>query len=102
MDSSSTTTPAPACTAQRRLDFGHYPELVAMGVCVAIGADGAANNNTLDMFREMRLAATAHKEARMDSTAIPARTAFDMATVNGATVCRWPDVGRLRVGMKAT
>ena len=37
----------------------------------------------------------------MDSTVIPARTAFDMATVNGATACRWPDVGRLRVGMKA-
>ncbi len=81
--------------------LGHYPELVAMGVCVAIGADGAANNNTLDMFREMRLAATAHKEARMNSTVIPARTAFDMATVNGATACRWPDVGRIGVGMKA-
>ena len=81
--------------------LGHYPELVAMGVCVAIGADGAANNNTLDMFREMRLAATVHKEARMNSTVIPARVAFDMATVNGATACRWPDVGRLAPEMKA-
>ncbi len=81
--------------------LGHYPELVAMGVCVAIGADGAANNNTLDMFREMRLAATVHKEARMNPTVIPARIAFDMATVNGAIACRWPDVGRVSAGSKA-
>jgi len=81
--------------------LGHYPELIAMGVCVAIGADGAANNNTLDMFREMRLAATVHKEARMNSTVIPAKLAFDMATINGATACQWPEVGQLAAGMKA-
>jgi 5-methylthioadenosine/S-adenosylhomocysteine deaminase len=81
--------------------LGYFPEMVEMGICVALGNDGAANNNTLDIFREMRLAATIHSEARLDATLIPAATAFDMGTVNGARACGWPEVGTLAPGMKA-
>jgi 5-methylthioadenosine/S-adenosylhomocysteine deaminase len=80
---------------------GRFPELLEMGICVALGCDAAANNNTLDMFREMRLVATLHKEIRGRSDVIPAATAFAMATENGARACGWSDVGRLEVGARA-
>jgi 5-methylthioadenosine/S-adenosylhomocysteine deaminase len=81
--------------------LGSFPEMVEMGICVALGNDGAANNNTLDMFREMRLAATIHSEARQDATLIPTPVAFEMGTANGARACKWDDVGTLAPQMKA-
>jgi 5-methylthioadenosine/S-adenosylhomocysteine deaminase len=75
--------------------------MVKMGITVALGNDGAANNNTLDMFREMLRVATIHSEARIDAGAITAAEAFDMGTVNGAKACMWEDVGTVEVGKKA-
>ena len=51
---------------------------------VALAADGAASNDTLDMFEEMRFAALLHKGVNEDPTAITARQAFAMATEAGA------------------
>lgn len=59
-------------------------DLDAAGVNVAIGTDGAASNNTLDMFAEMRLAALLAKGASGDPEAVPAERALSMATINGA------------------
>ena len=81
--------------------LGLIPEMVEMGIRVALGCDGAANNNTLDMFREMKLAATIHSEARLDATLVPAQVAFQMGTINGAQACMWEDVGMLAPGMRA-
>jgi 5-methylthioadenosine/S-adenosylhomocysteine deaminase len=58
--------------------------LVKAGVNVALGTDGAASNNNLDMLEEMRIAALLAKGASHDATAIPAHTALRMATLNGA------------------
>jgi 5-methylthioadenosine/S-adenosylhomocysteine deaminase len=58
--------------------------LVEAGVNVALGTDGAASNNSLDMLEEMHIAALLAKGASNDATAIPARTALRMATLNGA------------------
>jgi 5-methylthioadenosine/S-adenosylhomocysteine deaminase len=80
---------------------GQFPEMLQMGILVCIGCDGAPNNNGLDMFREMYLAATVHKEARMDPTVLPAPKVLRMATRDGAAAARWPDVGTLRPGAKA-
>jgi 5-methylthioadenosine/S-adenosylhomocysteine deaminase len=80
---------------------GQFPEMLQMGILVCLGCDGAPNNNGLDMFREMYLAATVHKEVRMDPTVLPAPTVLRMSTYNGAQAARWPDVGRLRPGSKA-
>lgn len=80
---------------------GQYPEMLARGVCVGLGCDSAANSNTLDMFNAMRLAATLHKEARSDATAITAAQAFAMGTTNGATACGWADVGAIATGNRA-
>jgi 5-methylthioadenosine/S-adenosylhomocysteine deaminase len=60
------------------------PALTAAGVNVALGTDGAASNNDLDMFGELRSAALLAKHTAGDPAAIPAATALRMATLNGA------------------
>jgi 5-methylthioadenosine/S-adenosylhomocysteine deaminase len=81
--------------------LGCFPEMLAEGIDICLGCDGAANGNTLDMFQVMRLAATLHKEMRLDPRTISPQQAFQMATRNGARACRWDDVGELRVGYRA-
>lgn len=54
------------------------------GINVAIGTDGAASNNDLDMMGEMRTASMLAKASTQDATAIDAHTALRMATINGA------------------
>jgi 5-methylthioadenosine/S-adenosylhomocysteine deaminase len=58
--------------------------MIDLGLNVGIGTDGAASNNDLDMFEELRLAAFLAKGSTGDPTAIPARTALLMATRMGA------------------
>lgn len=65
------------------------PELLAKGVHVSIGADGAPCNNRLDMFAEMRLAALVQKP-RLDPTAMPAPLVLRMATAAGAEALGFP------------
>jgi len=60
------------------------PKMLRRGVTVALAADGAASNDTLDMFEEMRFAALLHKGVNEDPTVITARQAFAMATAGGA------------------
>ncbi|WP_042204315.1 amidohydrolase [Paenibacillus camerounensis] len=77
------------------------PELLKAGVKVSLGTDGAASNNNLDMFEEMRLAALIHKGVSGDPTAVPAPEALLMATEYGASSIYLANVGRLAAGMKA-
>ncbi|MEK4048188.1 amidohydrolase [Paenibacillus sp. FSL H8-0048] len=77
------------------------PELLRAGVKVSLGTDGAASNNNLDMFEEMRLAALIHKGVSGDPTAVPAPEALLMATEYGAQSVFLSGVGRLAAGMKA-
>ena len=58
--------------------------LLERGVNVALGTDGAASNNDLDMLSEMRTAALLAKGHSADPTAVPAHRALAMATINGA------------------
>ena len=59
-------------------------KLLERGVNVALGTDGAASNNRLDVFEEMRLASLLAKVQSGDAAALPAATALRMATLNGA------------------
>ncbi len=72
------------------------------GINVALGTDGAASNNDLDLFGEMRTAALLGKAVAKDATAIPDRYAIEMATINGARALGIDDlVGSLEVGKQA-
>ncbi|WP_018133293.1 amidohydrolase [Effusibacillus pohliae] len=59
-------------------------KMLAKGITVGLGTDGAASNNNLDMFEEMRQAAMIHKGAGLDPVAVPAYKALQMATNGGA------------------
>jgi 5-methylthioadenosine/S-adenosylhomocysteine deaminase len=63
------------------------PRLLAAGLSVALASDGAASNDLLDMFEEMRAAALLHKVAAEDAKAISAKQVFRMATEWGARAC---------------
>jgi len=76
------------------------PELLERGANVALGTDGCASNNSLDMFEEMKTTALLHKVKSMDPTTLPAEEVIKMATLNGAKALGVP-VGVLRPGMLA-
>jgi 5-methylthioadenosine/S-adenosylhomocysteine deaminase len=77
-------------------------ELLAAGVPVGLGTDGAASNNNQDMFEEMDLAAKQQKFARMDPKALSAVQAVEMATITGARALHLErQIGSLEVGKKA-
>lgn len=77
------------------------PEMRARGISVSLGADGAACNNTLDMFQEMRLAATL-QAMRYGPGALTARDVVWMATREGArAVGLEAEVGSIEAGKKA-
>jgi 5-methylthioadenosine/S-adenosylhomocysteine deaminase len=86
-----------------KLSSGVAPvtEMRALGISVSLGADGAACNNTLDMFQEMRLAATL-QAMRLHAGALTATQAVWMATREGARALGLEaEIGSLEPGKKA-
>lgn len=77
------------------------PEMIAAGLNVSLGTDGAASNNNLDMFEEMHTASILHNGVREDPTLIKSRDVIDMATINGARSQGRFDTGSIEKGMKA-
>jgi 5-methylthioadenosine/S-adenosylhomocysteine deaminase len=91
-------------TSNLKLGAGIAPvaRMLELGVDVGIGTDGAASNNDLDMFEEMRLAALVAKGASGDPTALPARDAVAMATCVGARAIHLDHLtGSLEPGKRA-
>jgi 5-methylthioadenosine/S-adenosylhomocysteine deaminase len=87
-----------------KLASGFCPvaKCIAAGINVALGTDGAASNNDLDMFGEMRTAALLGKAVAGDASAIPAMTALRMATINGAKALGLEhETGSLSIGKAA-
>ena len=72
------------------------------GINITIGTDGAASNNDLDMFAEMRQAALLAKAVAQDASTIPAQTALEMATINAAKALGIEEItGSLEIGKAA-
>ena len=81
--------------------IANVPALIKAGVNVALGADGAPCNNTLDAFHELRLAATLHLP-RSGPRAMPAAEVLAMATIRGATALGLArEIGSLEEGKAA-
>jgi 5-methylthioadenosine/S-adenosylhomocysteine deaminase len=84
------------------LSRGSFPELIRDGATVGLGTDGPAAACFLDMFREVHLAATGHKEARLDWTLISPYQALELATIGSARAMLLEDeIGTLERGKKA-
>ncbi len=76
-------------------------EFVKRGINVAIGTDGPASNNCLDMFKEMFLVSSLAKLRDMDAAVMDANEVLYMATAGGAKAMGLFDCDRLAVGKKA-
>ena len=79
--------------------FCESAKLLSNSVNVALGTDGAASNNDLDMFSEMRTAALVGKAVAGDASELPAHQVLEMATINGAKALGIEQkIGSLEVG----
>lgn len=81
--------------------FARVPKMLQQGVKLALATDGAASNNNLDLWEEMRLCALMHKGYALDATVVPAEKALYMATRGGALALGYEDVGCIAPGFKA-
>ncbi len=105
-----------ALLAKRGVKVAHCPQsnmklgsgiapadaLLAAGVCVGLGTDGSASNNTVDMFAEMSCMAKIHKARRRDPLPVSAKEALHCATLGGAAVLGAEQhIGSLAAGKKA-
>ncbi len=91
----------PSANLKLASGFAKVPELLDARVNVALGADGAACNNNLDIFTELRLAALLQLP-RVGPTGFPAMRVLEMATVNGAKALGLEaEVGSIEVGKRA-
>ena len=90
----------PASNMKLGNGFAPVPEMVAEGINVCLGTDGAASNNAQNMFREMGLLALIHKGTHGTPQCISADEVLDMATRNGAKALGL-NTGSIEVGRKA-
>ena len=91
----------PGCPKKQGMGTTPVPELLECGVNVALGTDGAASNNDLDMLEEARLASLVQKHDRRDPEVMPGDLALRLATQNGARAMGFPESGVLAPGRPA-
>ncbi|MCH8281430.1 MAG: amidohydrolase family protein [Chloroflexi bacterium] len=81
---------------------GLLPEMLEMGVTVGLGTDAGNNSNLVETMRSMYLVAVLYKDGREDVGMIPAETALEMATIQGATALGLgEEIGSIEAGKKA-
>ncbi len=91
----------PASNSKLASGIAPIAEYMKRGIPVAIGTDGPASNNCLDMFREMFLVTALAKLKTMDASSVDATEVLRMATVNGAHAMGLTDCDTLSSGKKA-
>jgi len=90
-------------TSNMKLSSGAAPvdRLLAEGATVALGTDGTASNNNLDMFKEIKLASLLQKLETDDPVSLPAPQAFELATLGGASALGLDQTGKIEEGYRA-
>ena len=91
----------PASNAKLASGIAPISAYLEAGIPVAIGTDGPASNNCLDMFREMFLVTALAKLREHDASAVPAYDVLRMATYNGAHIMQIPDADCVAAGKLA-
>ncbi len=92
----------PASNMKLGNGFAPIGKMVEMGVNVCLGTDGAASNNSLNMFRELGLLTLIHKGVNKTPQCISAREGFRIATINGAKALGLEEeTGSIEAGKKA-
>lgn len=92
----------PISNAKLANGFSPVVKMLEKGLNVCIGTDGAASNNTLNMFREMTFEAMIHKGLHKNAEAVSAQNVLQMATLGGARAMgREGDIGIIAEGAKA-
>ncbi len=98
----SSVAHCPSSNLKLASGFAPVARLLASGVNVGLGTDGAASNNRLDGFQEMRLAALLAKAVAGQADAVPAHAALAMATIAGARAMGLGDrIGSILPGKRA-
>lgn len=90
----------PSANLKLASGVARLPELLRENISVSLGADGAACNNRLDVFGEMRLASLLHNP-REGAAAVPAAKALRLATQDGARALGLDECGSIEVGKRA-
>ncbi len=92
----------PASNMKLGNGFAPVPAMLKKGINVCLGTDGAASNNSLNMFQELRLLTLIHKGVRRTPQCISAREGLRIATINGAKALGMEtEIGSIEVGKKA-
>lgn len=82
--------------------FAPVDKMLKRGIPIALGTDGSSSNNNLNMFEEINLAAIINKAVNLDAVSVPAISALEMGTINGARALQWDrEIGSIEVGKKA-
>ena len=100
-DSGSHLTHSPVANMKMATGVLPVPDVLAAGVNLGIGTDGALNNNGYDMFAEMKTACLLQNSVRRSATALGPESVLEMATINGAKAIGRDDLGSLVPGKKA-
>ena len=92
----------PASNMKLGNGFAPVPKMLEKGINVCIGTDGAASNNSLNLFHEMSLLALIHKGTARTPQCVSAKETFRIATINGAKALGLEqEIGSLEAGKKA-
>lgn len=92
----------PASNMKLGNGFAPIPALLEKGINVCLGTDGAASNNSLNMFHELSLLTLIHKGVNRTPQCVSAKEGFRIATINGAKALGlYKETGSLEVGKKA-
>lgn len=81
--------------------FARVPRMLEKGINVCIGTDGAASNNSLNLFSEMNAAALVYKGSGKDAQAVNALQVFQFATKNAAKALNLENTGAIEINKKA-
>lgn len=92
----------PASNMKLGNGFAPVPAMLEKGINVCLGTDGAASNNSLNMFHELSLLTLVHKGVKKTPQCVSAREGFRIATINGAKALGlYKETGSLEAGKKA-